>query len=193
MRVPIYTFFSEAELYVNSVCVVTIIRLILSVRFRLDDLPYSFARISIFTILEPLLGIIIACLPLFRPAIRKAAESVKNTHPETPNILSSSLARIRLMRSKGTAFKRVDDSLLFTDLEDNRTKNHINGPGNESECSVDDHGHAAVIRILPQSSIRIDRDWNVRSEEAGHLAREPVGLNTTHSGVTTNDRMTGSH
>ena len=96
------------------------------------------------------------------------------------------------MRSKGTAFKRFDDSLLFTDLEDNRTKNHITGPSSESECSLGEHGQAAVIRIPLQSSIRIDRDWHVRSEEARHLDGEPVDLNTTHSETTANNRMTSS-
>lgn len=168
------------------------IRLILSARYRVDDLTYNFARIYIFTILEPLLGIIIACLPLFRPVIRKATESIRNTHTETPNVLSSSMARIRLMKLKGSAIKRFDDSLLFTDLEDNRIKSHVTGPSSGSECSTDERRQAAVIGIPPGSSIRIDRAWDVRSEEAGHLDRELMDLNTKHSNATMNDRMTGT-
>ena len=141
-----------------SVCVVTLIRLILSTRLKFDDVTYNYARISIFTVLEPLLGIIIACLPLSRPAIKKVICYVKNTPPETPNVLSSTMARLRLKRSKGSAFQRFDNSLLFTDLENNRTQNNITGPSSESEYSLKDFGQGAATRIPPQSSVIIARD-----------------------------------
>lgn len=96
------------------------------------------------------------------------------------------------MKLKGSAIKRFDDSLLFTDLEDNRIKSHVTGPSSGFECSTDERRQAAVIGIPPGSSIRIDRAWDVRSEEAGHLDRELMDLNTKHSNATMNDRMTGT-
>ena len=124
----------------HSVCIATIIRLILSTQ-KFDDIVWDFARISIFTVLEPLLGIIIACLPLSRPVIKKITSYLKNTPPETPNVLSSTMARLRLKRLKGSAFQRFDNSLLFTDLENSRNQNNITtGPSSESEHSVQDSG-----------------------------------------------------
>ena len=117
----------------HSVCVITLIRLILSVRLQFNDITYNFARISLFTVLEPLLGIIIACLPLFRPAIKKATSGYVNKTPlcprETPPhvLLSSTMARLRLKKEKKmkkTAFHRFDDdSLLFSNLENNNAVN----------------------------------------------------------------------
>ena len=125
----------------HSVCAVTIIRLILSTLLKLDDITYNFARISIFTVLEPLLGIIIACLPLSRPAIKKVTSYLKKTPPETPNVVSSAMARLRLKRLKGSAFQRFDNSLLFSDLENSRTQGDITaGPVSESEHSVQEFG-----------------------------------------------------
>ena len=91
-------------MYTHNVCVVTLIPLIFSARLRFDDVTYNFARMSIFTVLEPLLAIIIACLPLSRPAIKKLTCYVEDTPPERSHVLSSTMARLRLKRWKGSAF-----------------------------------------------------------------------------------------
>ena len=114
----------------HSVCVVTIIRLILSTQLRLNDYTYSIAKISIPTILEPLLGIIIACLPIFPPAIKKLTGRMERTHPQIRDVLSSSMARMRLKRSKSSTLQSSDDSSPLTDLEAKGTQNHITGPSN---------------------------------------------------------------
>ena len=111
--------FSGADPCSHSVCVVTVIRLY--AQMKIKDYVNNMAIVSILSILEPLLGIIIACLPLFRPTIKKVASRVKGIKSETPNVFSSTVARLRLKRAKGSVFQRFDDSLLLTGLEDNLT------------------------------------------------------------------------
>lgn len=52
-----------------SICVITIARIILIKDLVPLDTTYTSSHIFFFTILEPLLGIILACLPVLRPAM----------------------------------------------------------------------------------------------------------------------------
>ena len=113
------------------------IRLALSVHFNLDDFAYDTARIGIVTEMEPLLGIIIASLPTFPPAIKKLTGHIKSPNSETRNVLSSTMVRLRLRRAKDSGSKRCDDSVLLTDLENNRDFDHISGPTDRSDYSVE--------------------------------------------------------
>lgn len=164
---PIFTF-SGADIHVHSVCIITTIRLILSAQLKLDDYTYDISRIAIVTILEPLLGITIACLPLFPPAIKKL--TARKSESETRNVFPSSItARLRLKKSQSSALQGFDDSFPLTDLEAKGTINHITGPSGESDYLSEGYGHFAGIRIPPQSSIMVEQDWEVRSDGARHL------------------------
>ena len=133
-------------------------------QLKIKDYVKNIPIISILSISEPLLGIIVACLPLFRPTIRKVASYVKGTKSETPNVLSSSMARLRLKRAKGSFFQRFDDSLLLTGLEDKRTQTHSTDPIGHG-YSLQGDVAASETRISPQSSIMVKLDLEVRSDE----------------------------
>ena len=158
--------FNGADLCSHSVCVVTVIRLFAQLNFKdyVDNMPI----ISILSILEPLLGIITACLPLFRPTIKKVASHVKGTKSETPNVISSTMARLRLKRAKGSVFQRFDDSLLLTGLEDHRTQAHSTGPIGHV-CSLEGDVAASRTGNSPQSSNTVKQDLEIRSGEATSL------------------------
>ena len=40
-------------------------------QFNYDDVTYSYFKVSATTVLEPVLGILVACLPMFPPVFRK--------------------------------------------------------------------------------------------------------------------------
>ena len=145
-------------------CIVTLIRLILSVQIKLDSYSRDLLKISIVTILEPLLGIIVACLPIFPPAIKKITARSEESY-----VLSSAVARLRLKRSKSSASKNCDDSFPLTELEEKRTRNHITGPSGKPDDVSGSHGRFDGVEIPPQSSIRIEQDWEVRSDQARDL------------------------
>ena len=140
----------------------------MSVQLNLEDFTYDITKISIVTILEPLLGIIIACLPLFPAALKKVTGHMKNASPETRNVLSSSMARVRLKRSKNSFFASYNDSVRLTDLEDNKTHTHITGPSSEPGSLVNGCSQFVAFETPPQSSIKIIQDWEVRSDKARH-------------------------
>ena len=163
------SLYNGADLNEQSVCVVTIIRLVLSTQVNLDDYTYSIARVGIVTLLEPLLGIIVVCLPVFPPAIKKVVAHMSKTDPETRNVLSSSMARLRMKRSKSSAFQSLGDSSPLTDLDGKGTRNHITGPSVKPDGIFEGYGNLAGSRIPPQSSIMVERDLEVRSDDAKHL------------------------
>lgn len=140
------------------------IRLILSAQIELTNYTYDILKISIVTILEPLLGVIIACSPLFPPAIKKLTASSEKSY-----ILSSAVARIRLKRSKSSASKSFEDSFPLTDLDEKRTQNHITGPSGKSDHVCGSCEQFGAVGNPPQSSIRVEQDWEVRSDHARDL------------------------
>ena len=54
----------------SSICVITILRIVFAVQFNYDDVTYDYSKISITTVLEPVLGILVACLPMFPPVFK---------------------------------------------------------------------------------------------------------------------------
>lgn len=170
---PVYVSrFSGTDVYVRSVCAITIIRLVLSINLNLEDFTYSLAKIGIVTILEPLLGIIIACLPLFPPALKKIGGHMK-TDPGTPNVLSSAMARLRSKRSENSTFQRVDDSYPLTELENNTTThNCITGKSSKQDSLDRDYRGLAGAIAPPESAIMVDVGWEVRSNKAGRVGEK---------------------
>ena len=169
VRASIYTFLHKgADLSEYSVCVVSMIRLVIYMHIYLNDL-YSQAWINVVSLLEPLIGIVVACLPLFRPAIRKVVDHMRKTKPETRNVLSSSMARLRMKRSKSSAFQSLVDLFPLTDLEAQGTQNRITGPRGKPDEVFEGYGDLAGFRIPPQSSIMVERDLEVRSDDANYI------------------------
>lgn len=165
--------FSHADLHAHSVCILTIIRLVSSTQEKFHDYADVVARVKIPTVLEPLLGITIACLPFFPPAIKKVTgRTDKDTHPQIRNALSSGVARMRLKRSmkSSTSQGSSDDPSPLTDLdlEAKGTQNHITGPtsGKDEYVFGEYCDQYAGARIPPQSSsIMVEHDFEVRSDE----------------------------
>ena len=56
---------------VYSICVVTILRVVYLLTLDLEDFAYSSAMLTVWSVLEPTLGIVSACIPLLRPAIER--------------------------------------------------------------------------------------------------------------------------
>ncbi|RDW74451.1 uncharacterized protein DSM5745_07113 [Aspergillus mulundensis] len=56
-----------------AICIITIFRINMINDLVSTDLTYTTAPLMIFTILEPLLGIILACLPLLRPVFERVS------------------------------------------------------------------------------------------------------------------------
>ena len=55
----------------RSICIVSLLRIIWVHRVKAEDVTYGWAPLYLFTALEPLLGIVLACLPLVQPVTSK--------------------------------------------------------------------------------------------------------------------------
>ncbi|KAF2679344.1 hypothetical protein K458DRAFT_422378 [Lentithecium fluviatile CBS 122367] len=76
------------------ICVITILRLTSIRRLDFSNFSYTAAEVEIWSILEPYLGIINACIPVMQPAVRRmfrarhpvSRSQTKNSHPSLPTI-----------------------------------------------------------------------------------------------------------
>ena len=80
--------------------------------------------------------------------------------PDSRNVISSSVARLRFKRSRPSLFRKFDDLYPLTDLEG--TQNEITGPDGKSSSSLED----STIKMHHQSAIKVKQDWDFRSDGA---------------------------
>ncbi|KAK3176216.1 hypothetical protein OEA41_007539 [Lepraria neglecta] len=140
------------------VCGVSIFRVVLATQMNKADFTYNEAKLGIITNLEAYLGIIIACLSMFPPTLKKMLGN--KAGPDSRNVISSSVARLRFKSSRPRLFRKFDDLYPLTDLEG--TQNEITGPDGKLNSSVED----STIKMHHQSAIKVKQDWDFRSDSA---------------------------
>lgn len=135
------------------VCGVSILRSVVGSRLDLDDFTYSEAKVDIITHLEAFLAIIVACLPIFPPTLKRMLRG--KIIPDTRNVISSSVARLRSKGSKPRKFRKFDDLYPLTDLEGGTgTRDEINGLDSKSTSSLNDP--MSIKRAVhPQSTTNV--------------------------------------
>lgn len=72
---------------------ITILRIVFATQFDAHDITYSYIGVSITTVLEPILGMVVSSLPIFPPAFKKFLGG-EGDH-ESQRVRSSSLTRLR--------------------------------------------------------------------------------------------------
>ena len=129
-----------------SICIISIVRLITLVSVSYADITYSVVDALIWSMLEPALGLTLACLPLMRPLFSLV-------FPETKSkVTGNSGSGFSFNQSKTDAkkFRKLDD--------DEYALRTISDPaGNDSFAShiVSEH------RRSPSTGIRVKSEWNV--------------------------------
>ena len=137
----------------HRVCGVSVLRSVVGSHLDLTDFTYSEAKVDIITHLEAFLAIIVACLPIFPPALKRMLRGKSN--PITRNIISSSVARLRSKSSKPRIFRKFDDLYPLTDLEQGTgTRDQINGLNGKSISSLDDP-MSMKSAVHPQSTTNV--------------------------------------
>ena len=148
----------------DRVCGITMARVVTIAQLNSNDLTYGYAKVSILTNLEPCMGLIVACLPMFPPTFKRMLRGKETS--DSRSYTSSSVARLRSKDSKRPAFHQIDDLYPLTNLEEFRTQNDITGPDGKPDAIVDDPSINAKLEMYPQSTIKIKKGWEVRSDEA---------------------------
>ena len=154
----------------RRVCVITTLRIAISAQLDINDFTYDLIRIAIVTDLEPLLGIIIACLPLFPPVFQKLSKARNGDGTASRKALSSSVLRLRSGSTKTWKFRKFDGSYILTDVERGAIDNRISSPDSKPNSMHDDDLRQLVTADTnTQSKIRVNQGWDVRTEPAGQL------------------------
>ena len=80
--------------------------------------------------------------------------------------ISSSVACLWANGLKKLVFRTIDELYPLTDFEGSRAQNKITGPDGKPDSYVDDQNTVAELNIHPQSTTKIKKGWEVRSDEA---------------------------
>lgn len=151
-------------MYEISVCAITITRLVISARLSTTDFTYDLARLAIATDLEPLLGIIAACAPLFPPTLKAAFK------PKQKTFLSSGFtdgfAKLGSKSTRTLRFRSADDSYPLTDVEGGINHTHITSP-NSQKSSVQEYSLVGPNDAVEQPAITVKKGWEIKSDVAG--------------------------
>ncbi|MCJ1420924.1 hypothetical protein MMC32_007284 [Xylographa parallela] len=128
-----------------TICIISIVRLITLVSVSYADITYSVVDALIWSMLEPALGLTLACLPLMRPLFSLV-------FPETKSkVTGNSGSGFSFSQSKGDAkkFRKLDD-------DEYALRTMADPAGNDSLAS-----HNESVHRSPSAGIRVKREWNV--------------------------------
>jgi hypothetical protein len=166
------------------ICVITILRLVELARFDLANLTYELSKVALWTGLEPMLGIINACLPVIQPVLKKVVESKifsrSSRGAKSSKYWNSSSSKGRKSNPGDiNSFHRLEDPAYpLRALRDGiGTQTQISGPANRSFSTSDDV-EAQIDGIdlkSPRTTINVRRDWEVQVEPLGVSRTQKIG------------------
>jgi hypothetical protein len=118
----------------------------------LTDMTYTVTPGAIYSVLEPTLGVVNACLPTIKPAVSKIFGHQSTGAPSTGNIASIDSRNIRKSQnSKGLytrQFERLEDDVTLIDIR--------SGPPSGT--------NASDPNMNANKDITVSRGWAVYSE-----------------------------
>ena len=122
------------------ICIISLLRVISITQWDLDDVAYSSTEVSIYSVLEPCLGVVNACLPTIQPALKRifgpgiAVWSTQDSNG-TPNLMDTKIVRNRERHHQQQQqqhaslsftsdqhrrhFERLEDDIPLTNIGDN--------------------------------------------------------------------------
>lgn len=151
-------------MYRCSVCAITITRLVIAARLSTKDFTYDLARLAIVTDLEPLLGIIVACAPLFPPAFKAAINRKPKSYQ--PSGSSSGFANLNSKSARSLWFRSADDSYPLTDFEGGANHIQITGPNSRQSSLHDSSVAGQRDGTEGQPAITVKTRWEIKRQLA---------------------------
>ncbi|KAM0803545.1 hypothetical protein BDR22DRAFT_886379 [Usnea florida] len=104
----------------SIICVITILRIDFAVHFNNDDSTYDFDEVLISTGLEPLLGILVACLPMFPPVFKGCVGRESVEQDSEMMRLRNTTTRPRFPDGASPVTETFPDSMTHTLLQTER-------------------------------------------------------------------------
>lgn len=155
-----------AQLTLGSICVITLFRIIYTVKIDAQDVTKSYASVGILSLLEPLLGVINACLPFMKPILRKFTQAkmlawTKGTGTGTSASGGSNVDRFK-------QFQRLDDAAYPLGGLPSSVPGHMTGvhlTGVSSKAPLDDYEKNSENRsdeeLRNMKGIFVQREWDI--------------------------------
>ena len=113
----------------------------------MNDFTYDIAKASIVTGLEPCVGLIAACLPMFPPFFKRIRHVKEKS--DFRSRISSTVVRLRSKSSKKGAFRIIDDGYPLTDLEEYQTQKDVAGSNSNIDPPVGDLNTNSKLEMCP--------------------------------------------
>lgn len=156
--------FKDVPNRTNSVCIVSILRIIAFNHSNPKDPTYTTVNTAMWSSIEQSIGIICACLPTLRPLIRRIYGTSKNATTETSNG-SRSRVRSTTIHLSNLGSTQTTSSAGFVGLEDDSSLDErsgiYSGPKNriKSSVNVGQDGFRRPAEPVP-SGIRMEREFH---------------------------------
>lgn len=139
----------------SSICIVSIVRTVSLTRLTYADITYSVPVPLIWSMLEPTLGITLACLPVIRPLFLRGTGSTRNQSGSYPSSGS---------RFDGRNFQNIDQQQLYP-LKGAKRETVIRHTSQEEESLDVSSLQSDEAKQLPDSSTaHLDSGITVRQE-----------------------------
>lgn len=152
----------------------TTFRLVELARLDLDDVTYNLAKVALWTGMEPMFGVVNACLPVIQPVIKTVLESNifsrwsrSSTNTKAWTNSSSSKSGRRSTPGNINSFHRLDESPYpLTSVVGTQTQ-ISSGPGTQDfattsadDLEAQDHEHKQRSN---STAINVRTDWEVQT------------------------------
>ncbi|KAL8831712.1 MAG: hypothetical protein Q9170_005174 [Blastenia crenularia] len=154
------------------VCTITITRLAIASRLTTHDFTYDLARLAIVTDLEPLLGIIVACAPLFPPTFKAFKDHIRK-----PQSTGTSARGFAKMPTRSTTYldrQTSSDSYPLTGMRSGRNETRVTAPGDRNTPTHDNDTTGTDQAGGEPREIKVKRGWEIRTDVPRYQKDETV-------------------
>lgn len=134
------------------------LRIYFTVHIDINDITYGYFQIGTTTGLEPTLGLIVACVPMF-PAAFKNVFHRKETRQPGYDLSSDGWRRFSPNGQQSSRSHGINDFQPLADPEEAGSETTV--PESESRITASSTEHHTE-QICPPSRIKVTHDWDVR-------------------------------
>lgn len=156
----------------KSICCISVTRLCYSDRILTKDQTYTMVFLECLTMVEPLLGIVLACIPIARPAVIKIGQSsavtlslrrlrstLTNSRQRGPDSIHSSSSSAEINKK---SFHRLEENVYpLSDMA--RTVNNVESP---AAARKDPYSSYHDSDMPPIGAISVTKTWDSGSATA---------------------------
>lgn len=151
----------------SSICIISVLRMKSLLTVSYTDITYSVVDALIWSMLEPALGIALACMPIIRPLFSKIFPDRLTSRSK-----SKTSSKNSMLAPKGDAknFQRIQDQsgyALGPLRPDNMTSTydtHLKSHQEDIESQTSLRSESELV--LPASRIKVKSDWKISTNEA---------------------------